>query len=101
MRNAQPATSLSPWEKVALTAPGADGKPHTFALPAVEGERITEAWLRDLPSPMSPAVLQALADSGQEVQQRRVLLPVQMQDGRRLVVPVDKVKIHFVGRPTL
>ena len=98
---AQPATSPSPWQTVVLTAGGAEGKPHTFALPAVEGDRITEAWIRDLPTPMPPAVLQALTDSGQQVQQRRTLVPVQMPDGRRLVVPVDEVKIHFVGRPTL
>ncbi len=98
---AQPAASLSPLQTVALTARGADGKPHTFALSAVEGDRITEAWIRDLPTPVPPAVLQALTASGQQVQQRRILVPVQMPDGRRLVVPVDEVKIHFVGRPTL
>ena len=97
----QPAASLSPWQTVALTAGGADGKPHTFSLPAVEGDRITEAWIRDLPAPVPPAVLRSLTANGQQVQQRRILFPVQMPDGRRLVVPVDEVKIHFVGRPTL
>jgi hypothetical protein len=46
-------------------------------------------------------VLQAFQRMGHQVEQQRELVPVEMQDGRRLVVPVDKVEVHFVGRPAL
>jgi hypothetical protein len=80
---------------------GGSGGPQSFQLPAIAADRLDEAWLRSIPTPVSPDVLQALEQSGHTVQQRRELLPVEMMDGRRLVVPVDQVDIHFVGRPNL
>jgi hypothetical protein len=94
--------AANPWQMVTLTAFGdRDGAPQSFQLPAAEGNRIDEAWLQSIPSPVSPEMLQALQQSGHEIRQRRQLLPVEMQDGRRLVVPVDEVEIRNVGRPPL
>jgi len=94
--------AASPWQMVTLAAPsGGPGGPQTFQLPAIQTDRLDEAWLRSIPKPVSPELLQALRQSGHAVQQRRELLPVPMNDGRRLVVPVDQVDIHYVGRPKL
>ena len=70
-------------------------------MPAVQVNRLDPVWLQSIPKPVSPDVLQALEQSGHQVQQRRELLPVQMNDGRQLVVPVDQVDIRYVGRPKL
>ena len=82
---------------VTLTARGGG---NAVQLPAVKADRLDKAWLQNIPAPVSPDLLQALQESGHRVQQRRGLLPVEMNDGRRLVVPVDQVDIDYVGRPS-
>jgi hypothetical protein len=66
-------------------------------VPAVERDRIDENWLRSLPGALPPDVVQALRRSGHAVQQSRQLLPMPLEDGRRLVVPIDQVDVHYVG----
>jgi hypothetical protein len=88
--------AANPWRMVTLSAQGGGG---AIQLPAIQADRLDEAWLRGIPAPVSPDLLQALEESGHRVQQRRELLPVEMNDGRRLVVPVDQVDIDYVGRP--
>ena len=87
-----------PWEMVTLSVPEA-GKPEgrSIRLPAIERQRVDESWFDALPKAVSPAVLQALRRSGHEVRQRRELLPVPMNDGRQLIVPVDQVDVRYVG----
>jgi hypothetical protein len=70
-------------------------------LPAVERNRLDEEWLKRMPGPIPPEVLQALKRRGHEVQQRRDLVPLRLKDGRQLVVPIDQVDVQYVGRPAL
>ena len=102
-RNITPnaAVAAKPWQMVTLAATDGRGKPQTFQLPAVQADRLDGAWLRSIPKPVSADLLQAFQDSGHHVDQRRELVPVEMKDGRRLVVPVDQVNIHYVGRSAL
>jgi anti-sigma factor RsiW len=88
----------SPWRLVTVSVPdGPQGKPEPIQLPVVEEDAANSAWLRQLPQALPPQVLQALQQSGRRVQQSRQLLPFPLEDGRRLVVPVDQVEIHYVG----
>jgi len=98
-----PATAEGgPWRMVTLSASGGpQGGPESIRLPAIERENIDDGWLRDFPAAMPAEVLQALKRTGHRVRQRRGLLPLRMQDGRRLVVPVDQVEVHYVGSPAL
>ena len=80
---------------------GLEGEGQTIWLPVVEGDQLGENWLESLPAPMSPELLEQLQKAGLRVEQRRKLLPWRMKDGRRLVVPVDEVDVHYVGNPTL
>jgi len=82
-------------------AAGPEGEGQTIRLPVVERDQLGEGWLESLPAPMSPELLEQLQKAGLRVEQRRKLLPWRMQDGRRLVVPVDEVDLHYVGNPTL
>ncbi len=97
-----PAAAANPWQMVTLTASdGAQEAPESFELPVRSGTRLDPQWLQSLPAPVPSDVVQALRDSGHQIEQRRELVPVPMRDGRRLVVPVDQVDIHYVGRPAL
>ncbi|MBN2217833.1 MAG: hypothetical protein JW719_10715 [Pirellulales bacterium] len=84
---------------VNLTNQGPDGRPHTAQLPAVQRDRLDEQWLRDLPSAIPNQVTQSLQQAGHDVRSSRQLLPFRMKDGRRLVVPVDQLDVHYVNDP--
>jgi len=74
--------------------PGPEG-PIRFL--AIEREQIDEQWLRGSPMAISGEMLEALKRAGREVRQSRRLFPIPMDDGRRLVVPVDELEIRYVG----
>jgi hypothetical protein len=66
-------------------------------VPAVERENIDPQWLKNMPPAIPDDVRQAFNRTGHQVEQQRELVPVPLQDGRQLVVPVDQVKVHYVG----
>ena len=101
---AQPriAAPANPWQMVTLTAGGgADGAKQSFELPARKCDKLDESWLSKLPAAVPPEVVEALRQSGHEIREHRELLPVEMQDGSRLVVPVDDVEIINARRRAL
>jgi hypothetical protein len=88
----------NPWQLVTVSAASDKGAPRPLMrVPAIERNNIDEQWLRSMPPAIPDDVLRALARTGHQIQQRRELLPVPMNDGRRLVVPVDQVEIHYTG----
>jgi hypothetical protein len=92
-----PAADGSPWRMVTLSVPGGEpGQRQAIRVPAMERNTIDGAWLNGLPG-LPPDVLQALKRTGHQVQQSRQLMPVQLEDGRRLVVPVDQFEVRYVG----
>jgi hypothetical protein len=97
-----PAPGRAPaWQMVTLAADRGQGEgDESIRLPAIERDRIDDDWLRSLPASIPPDVLRALKNTGHEVRQSRQLVPVQMPDGRRLVVPLDQVDLQYVGRPS-
>jgi hypothetical protein len=98
----KPESALPKVRLVRLPGPdGPAGEGQIIWLPVVEGDQLSEDWLKSLPTPMSPELLEQLQQAGMRVEQRRRLLPWRMKDGRRLVVPVDEVDLHYVGSPTL
>ncbi len=72
-----------------------------LSLPALQCNSLNEEMLTGLPSVISPELQRAFEQSGHQIDQQREIVPVQMKDGRRLVVPVDHIQIHYVGRPSL
>lgn len=107
------AFSLGLWARGGLT----DGKQRTMAsqdagdkvrlvvddpgaadevqLPVVEGRR-PDDWLRGQPAAMPREVQQALERLGHRVRQQRQLVPFPLEDGRRVVVPVDQIDVQPV-----
>ncbi len=93
----QPAASHGPWRMVTVSVPGPQGAPQPIQVPAVEQDAWNGKWLGNLPQSLPPELVRALQQSGRQVQQSRQLLSLPMEDGRRLVVPIDRVEIHYVG----
>lgn len=88
----------SGWQTVTLAVPdGASGGTAQIQLPCRESDQFDEQWLKSLPGAISPEARRALERNGYQVRQHRQLVPLPLEDGRRLVVPVDQVELRFVG----
>ncbi|MEN6405536.1 MAG: hypothetical protein ABFC77_03595 [Thermoguttaceae bacterium] len=85
-----------PLQMVTVSSPSSG----SFRVPAVERANVDARWLESLPPAMPDDVMQAFHRAGHQVEQHRELMPVPLQDGRRLVVPVDQVDVHYVGNET-
>lgn len=93
--------TANPWKVVTVAAPtGSQRAGSSIRLPAVERDNIDPQWVRSAPPAMPDDVRQAFSRSGHQVEQHRELVPVQLQDGRQMVVPVDNVDVHYVGNGT-
>jgi len=96
-----PALPADDLEMVTLDCRSSDGQNGTFCVPALHRDALDRNMLEHIPDAIPPDVRQAFERSGHRVVQQREIVPLQMKDGRRLVVPVDHVEIHYVGRPSL
>jgi hypothetical protein len=85
-------------QMVTLSVDGAEGK-QSIEVPVIPADRYDPNWLGDQPSAVPAEVLRALRQSGHRVDQRRNLVPVEMQDGSRLFVPVDQFDVRYMGDP--
>ena len=98
--SASVATDNSPWQTITVpVSVGPEGATETVRLPARVADHLDPQWLEHVPSVMPREVLEALEQSGHQVEQQRRLVPVRLQDGRQLVVPVDQVEVRYVGKP--
>ncbi len=70
---------------------GPDGTPREVDLPAVESDSLDESWLTSSPAAIPPELQQVFERLGHQVRQEREFLPVRLEDGRQMVIPVDKV----------
>lgn len=98
-RSGQRSPADDPWRMVTLAGNDSSGNPQSVELPAREKRQLDPSWWQGQAIPMPPEMLQALKNSGHEVEQSRQLMPVPLRDGRKLVVPVDQVDVHYVGNP--
>ncbi len=98
----RPSSPSGPWQMVTLSADGSNGQSgRTIDVPACEQQRLDVGWTESLPSALPLDVVESLRRTGYRVRQRRELLPVEMNDGRRLVVPVEEVEVEYAGQPSL
>ncbi len=86
---------LPTWRTVAVS--DHSGRAPISTVRAVERNNVDDRWLDSLPSAMPDNVRQAFQRTGHQIEQHRQLVPVPMEDGRRLVVPVDQVDVHYIG----
>ncbi len=92
----QPQPSIStPWQMVQLRAPALTGDNKPLQLPALPRERLDDNFLNTVPSPLPEDVLRAFQRTGHEIRMHRDLVPVQLKDGRQLIVPVDQIDVQY------
>jgi hypothetical protein len=92
----QALSASKPWQMVTVSAPAGS----TLRVPAAERNNIDQQWLQNLPPAMPEDVLQAFNRTGHQIQQHRELVPIPLNDGRQMVVPVDQVDVHYTGNTT-
>jgi hypothetical protein len=89
------------WELVPIVADSPNGRRETVNIPAVHRDSLDERMLAEIPDVIPPEIRRSLEQAGHQIEEHRQVVPVQMNDGRRLMVPVNNVQIHFVGRGSL
>jgi hypothetical protein len=77
---------------VRLMVGGATGNDEV-QVPIVEGDGRDDDWWRRQPAAMPTEVRRALERQGHQVRERRRLVPFDLEDGRRVMVPVDQVDV--------
>jgi hypothetical protein len=85
---------------LAIGDPGRDGDP-VFSVPVVAGPGIDERWLEGQAPALSDYDRQHWQRLGFDVEERRELVSMDLRDGRRVSVPVDRVRLRYVARPPL
>lgn len=70
-------------------------------IPIFGGPGLDPSWLLDQPMPVSAREQASLARKGYRLEQERRLVAVPLPDGRRLVVPVDRVQVRDVSSYSL
>jgi hypothetical protein len=89
-------SALRPLTNVRLVVDGPQGAAQEIELPVVEGGSLDEL-LSGQGSAIPAEVQRALERLGHRVRQRRQLVPFDLEDGRRLIVPVDEIDVHPAG----
>jgi len=93
VRATSPTGAQKLWQTVSL--PTGDGK--VVNVNALDGASGDLSLLFDPSSAIPPDVLQQLEQRGHHIEREKELWPVQLQDGRRLIVPVEQVQVNYVG----
>jgi hypothetical protein len=90
----QVAEESPKWETLTLAATDGVDPADQFQLRVLDSNESEEGWSLDEQSEL-PASLQSLLEaSGLQVERQRRLLPINLSDGRRMVVPVEEISIR-------
>lgn len=89
--------SATPNNYVTLVVDGvADGESNQVRLPVRDWSHVQE--IAQQPAAIPESLVEQIEQSGHAVRQQRQLVPVDLQDGRRMIVPMDEVRIVPVSR---
>jgi hypothetical protein len=74
------------------------GQEREMRFPVIDAAGIdVRQWLEQASS-LNPSAVQALERRGHKVESQRQLVTVNLNDGRKLLMPVDQVDVHFAHR---
>src|SRR4029079_18429784 len=90
-----PAEALA-WKTFKFGTP--DGQ--EIDIQALDGSTHDPSWLLNSGSAIPADVLAQLEQRGYRVEREKELWPSQLQDGSRLVVPVEQVQLRYIGSPS-
>ena len=75
---------------------GPDGA-RSIRVPARQRDRIDSGWPGQFAPIVPDDVLQEFQRSGHQMRRNRRLVPFDLDDGRRVIVPFEEVEFHYVG----
>jgi len=76
----------------ALTLDASDSR--KLEVPVYAGPGYDETWMRNQPSAFPDDLRRSLQQRGIRIQQNRRFMPVDLEDGRRVIVPVESVELR-------
>ncbi len=95
-RHNAPMTGFSGSTPVAyVELPGHDGR--TVRVPVVDDPDADTAWQQQAQIDIPDYMIQVMARKGYEIQREREMMAVALDDGRKVVIPVEKVRWSYVG----
>jgi hypothetical protein len=77
------------------------GESPTRRFPILSGPGLNDQWLRNQPPSVPDYVRARWERQGYQVEERRNLVSVELEDGRRVAIPVDEVEVDYVGQKPL
>jgi hypothetical protein len=80
-----------------LVVDGGPGGRRNVEVPLVDADEMDRALFGQWSSGLPPEVIRLLEQNGHQVVRERKLMPVDLEDGRRVVVPMDQVEIRPVN----
>lgn len=95
------ATLRVPAIREVARIPIGDGATPEAEVPILAGSGLDERWLNDQPPPVSEYQQARWERQGYQLEQQRRLVSVPLADGRRAAIPVDQVRVRFVGHDPL
>ncbi|WP_435005833.1 hypothetical protein P12x_003597 [Tundrisphaera lichenicola] len=69
-------------------------------VPILSGPGLDDQWLSNQPSPVPDYLRTQWERQGYQVEERRRLVSVVLEDGRHVSIPVDEVALQYVGQET-
>ncbi len=92
------AADNTPEDYVTLLVDGvADGESNQMQLPVRAWGDVADSFAQQ-PLAIPDSLIEEIEQAGHTVRQRRQLVPVDLQDGRQMIVPMDEVQIVPVSR---
>lgn len=78
----------------------AGGEEAVRRVPILAGPGLDEKWLESRPSAVPEYIRAQWERDGYQVAERRQLLSLNLDDGRRMAIPVEDVELEYVGQDT-
>jgi anti-sigma factor RsiW len=80
---------------------GSNGESQVQTVPIFSGPGLDDRWLRSQPSTVPDYLRARWERQGYQVEERRQLVSVTLEDGRRVSIPLDEVELAYVGQNPL
>lgn len=91
----EPAEPFVPLDEITLQVrEGPDSPPREVRLPVVDAEVVSEEWLQGGPRAVPSELVELFRQLGHDVTQQRQLVSFALNDGRRVLVPIDAVEVR-------
>jgi hypothetical protein len=98
---AQPVPTPAPAEPVRIGSTATRVRPVSSGRTVLAIPGLDERWLRRPPAPLPEPLRRQWERRGYRVEQQHALMTVPLKDGRRMAVPVDEVRLRYVGKRAL